>query len=225
MVVARSLATPVSTTPSPLRRVGFDRGRLNNCTDVGVPMLNSVQAINGRTRQLVLAFLAVVLFGLCFLGPGVPVAVVAATSIWAAAIDKRDLRIPNQLVLVCAVTVGMGAAALWLVGSRTSSQLALALAAGVLLGGGPTLFLVWLVRPALVGGGDWKLLLAQGAALGLVAPVAAGLVLVFAAPIAGVQRLTRAGVPSVALGPGLAVGFVTSAVVAFVYPQLLGGTL
>ena len=82
-----------------------------------------------------------------------------------------------------------------------------------LLGGGPTLFLLWLVRPALVGGGDWKLLLAQGAALGLVAPVAAGLVLLFAAPVAGVQRLTRRGLPSVALGPGLAAGFVTSAVV------------
>ena len=36
--------------------------------------------------------------------------------------------------------------------------MALSLVAGILLGGGPILFLLWLVRPAAVGGGDWKLL-------------------------------------------------------------------
>jgi Flp pilus assembly protein protease CpaA len=195
------------------------------CTEVGVPMLAaSRQAIHVQHRSGLLgAAAAVFLFGLCLLGPGVPVAVVAVTSIWAAVVDQRTLRIPNRLVLVCGVVVAMGAAALWLIGPRTSSQIALALAVGILLGGGPILFVLWLVRPATVGGGDWKLLLAQGAALGLVAPVAAGLILVVAAPVAAAQRLTHRELPSVALGPSLAAGFVASVIAAFAFPHLLGG--
>jgi Flp pilus assembly protein protease CpaA len=216
---------PASTTsPAPSHNVRPDRGRLINCTEVGVQVLRaSGQAIHRRRPRLIVGAAAVVLFGCCLLGPAVPVAVVAGTSIWAAVIDHRTLRIPNRLVLACIVVVAIGAAALWLIGPRTSTQIALALFVGVLLGGGPILFLFWLVRPAAVGGGDWKLLLAQGAALGLVAPLAAGLVLLVAAPVVAVQRLTHRELPPVALGPGLAAGFVTSASAAFVFPHLLGG--
>jgi len=215
-----------ATGVPPSLRVCLDRGRLIDCTEVGVPMLGaSIQAIDVRHRQVLLgAIAAVVLFVLCMLGPGVPLAIVAATSIWAAVMDKRTLRIPNRLVLVCLVIIALGAAALWLIDARTTSQIALSVVAGIVIGGGPLLFLLWIVRPAAVGGGDWKLLVAQGAALGLVAPLAAGLILVVAAPVAAAQRLSQRQPRSVPLGPGLAAGFVTSAIAAFAFPELLGGT-
>jgi hypothetical protein len=89
-----------------LRSLGCDRGRLIYCTEVGVPMLAaSRQAIHVRHPRALRTVAAVVVFGLCLLGPGVPVLVVAGTSISAAVIDHRTLRIPNRLVLVCWVVV------------------------------------------------------------------------------------------------------------------------
>src|SRR5215218_1840394 len=98
-------------------RVSLHRGPLNNCTEVGVPRVGMADhAIHVRHRLPLAAAAAVVAFGLCLLGPGVPVAVVAAGSIWAAAVDLRTLRIPNCLVLACMAMVAIGAAALTLAG-------------------------------------------------------------------------------------------------------------
>jgi Flp pilus assembly protein protease CpaA len=201
-----------------------DRGRLSNCTEVGVPVLTvSVQAIALRHSRACLFAAVVALVGLCALGPAVPVAVVAVISVWAAAVDRRTLRIPNAFVLSCWSTVAVASLALSLVDGKAPSQLVPAVALGTLLAGGPMLFVVWLARPAAVGGGDWKLLVGQGAALGLVAPLAAGLILLVAAPLVIVQRSVGRRSTAVALGPGLAVGFVAAASAAFLYPQVLGG--
>jgi Flp pilus assembly protein protease CpaA len=198
-----------------------DRGRSSQCTEVGVPMLSS-STKPLRRRWLLVAPTAAAIFVLSLLGPIVPVASVAAASGWAAVSDHRTRRIPNGVIVVCALTVVIGALALWATRTATSSEIALALVVGVLLGGGPLLFAVWVVRPAAVGGGDWKLLLSQGAALGLVAPLAASLVLLVAGPTAAVQALCRRQT-SIALGPALAVGFAFAAIAAFAFPGLLRG--
>ena len=139
MWVSEFFSTSRSSSSGRSPNLGLDRGRFVNSTEVGVPMPGaSRQAIHASHARVVLGVLAaVVLFGLSLLGPGVPLVVVAAASIWAAVMDHRTLRIPNRLVLVCMVIVVIGAAALWLIGPRSSSQIALAVVAGILLGRRP----------------------------------------------------------------------------------------
>ena len=50
--------------------------------------------------------------------------------------------------------------------NRMMGPLAVDLLAGLVLGGAPVVFLVWLVAPRLIGGGDWKLLVVLGAMVG-----------------------------------------------------------
>ena len=107
----------------------------------------------------------------------VPVAVVAAVSVQAGITDARTLLIPNQLVLAGLTAVAVGAPFVALVDHRPFGDVAAAIVAGWILGGAPMLFALWLVRPDGVGGGDWKILTAQSAAVGLVAPYAAPLIL------------------------------------------------
>ena len=93
---------------------------------------------------------------------------------------------------------------------------------GWLLSGAAFLAMAWFVRPALVGGGDWKLLTALGAAIGLVAPLAAMCVLLIAAPVGlAVSALSR-GRRCVPMAPGLALGYVVALVLVGAWPNLLG---
>ena len=85
------------------------------------------------------------------------------------------------------------------------------------------LFGLWLVRPAIVGGGDWKILGAQSAAIGLLAPYAAPLILLGGGLGGLVQRSIRRRRADLPLAPGLAVGYVAAIAAAVMLHQLLGG--
>jgi len=76
--------------------------------------------------------------------------------------------------------------------------------------------------PESVGGGDWKLLGVCGAAIGLIAPLAAALVLIVAAPAGYVQSWIRGRREDLPMGPGLAAGYVVAVVVAVLWPSLFG---
>lgn len=154
----------------------------------------------------------------------VPLASVGGLVVAAATVDATTARIPNGLVLAAlAVVVGS-----WgLVGSVDGvamRSLALDLLGGLLLSGAPAVFAVWLVAPASIGGGDWKLLAVGGLALGYLAPAAAFVfgVVGFMAAI-GVAAVARRR--TVALGPPLALGYAVALVVGLRFPEVVGGAV
>lgn len=184
----------------------------------GIPLLETespTTAVVLAVPRLVAPSALVVMSGLVGLGAGAirsdlglggtaAVAVVAAVS---GHHDARSGRIPNRYVLVVLGLVVAVAALLVLVGDRSTSGLLADQLAALLLGGAPLLFVIWLVTPALVGGGDWKLLGALSIAIGLTEPLAAGamVALVFVS-VAGDAVLRRSR--HVFLGPHLAVAYV-----------------
>ena len=105
---------------------------------------------------------------------------------------------------------------------RRPSELAAAPVLGVLAGGAPFLALVWVVRPAAVGAGDIKLLAVQGAAVGLLAPLAAVLVLL-GGTLGATAFVALRGQRHAPMGPGLAVGFASAVVAGSAANTLLGG--
>ena len=83
------------------------------------------------------------------------------------------------------------------------------------------MFLVWLVAPRLIGGGDWKLLVVLGAMVGFLAPASASVIPMAAfgaATLAAAARHRR----QVRLGPFLAAGYVVAIVAAVTEPELFG---
>jgi Flp pilus assembly protein protease CpaA len=121
------------------------------------------------------------------LGPRTLLFAVLAVVAMAAVVDVRSARIPNELVaaLVCAVL-----ARVVVIASQPGSMKAVVadVTMGVVVSGGLAMFVVWLVRPQAIGGGDWKLLAAVGAAFGLIdvaAAAVAGVVAVSAQLVAG----------------------------------------
>lgn len=189
----------------------------------GIPLLATesptTAAVLARPR-LVAPTALVAMSGLVGLGAGAirgdlgvgGAAAVAVVAVVSGHHDSRSGRIPNRYVLVVLGLVVAVAALLVLVGERSTAGLVSDQLTAVLLGGAPLLFLIWLVAPALVGGGDWKLLGALGLALGLTEPLAAGamVALVFVS-VAGDAVLRRRR--HVLLGPHLALAYVV--VVAF----------
>ena len=106
------------------------------------------------------------------LGPRTLLFAVLALVGMAAVVDVRSARIPNELVvaLVCAVL-----ARVVVIASQHGPMMAVVadVTMGVVVSGGLAMFVVWLVRPQAIGGGDWKLLAAVGAAFGLIDVAAA----------------------------------------------------
>lgn len=167
---------------------------------------------------------AVVAGGAVWLLTGVaasmPLAVVGGITVAAAIADHRTGRIPNGLVLTALVVVGCGWGFVGTLDDRQMSPLGTDLLAGLLLSGAPFLFLVWLVAPRLVGGGDWKLLAVCGLAIGYVAPLAAVVIVMvgFVVAVLGAAARRRR---HVRLGPMLALGYVTALAAAALAPDLL----
>jgi Flp pilus assembly protein protease CpaA len=148
--------------------------------------------------------------------------VIAGLASFAACSDVRTLRIPNRVVLLSLGLVGAGVLLRCSVDGHPVSSVIRGVVLGLLLSGAAFMFILWLLRPALVGGGDWKLLTALGAAVGLVAPLAAACVLLVAAPFGAVQRVfSRAG-RAVPMGPGLAAGYCVALVLAARWPHIVG---
>jgi leader peptidase (prepilin peptidase) / N-methyltransferase len=153
----------------------------------------------------------------------VPLVAVGGISMLAGVIDARTCRIPNRVAVAALFAFLAGAVVTAIGDHRPSGEVAGAALVGVVASGAPLLALVWLVRPASVGAGDVKLLTVQGATIGLLAPLAAPLVLL-GGTLGGLVFsivLRRRGVP---LGPGLAAGFIAALVVGIIANVLLGGT-
>jgi Flp pilus assembly protein protease CpaA len=150
-----------------------------------------------------------------------PIALVGGVALAAAFDDVRTGRIPNGLVLTGITIVACSWGFVATLDNRMMGPLAVDALAGVALGGAPVVFLVWLVAPRLIGGGDWKLLVVLGAMIGFLAPASASLVPVAAfgaaaaAAAARHQRLIR-------LGPFLAVGYVVAIGATIAQPELFG---
>lgn len=128
----------------------------------------------------------------------------------AAAFDARSGRIPNGLVLMIAMLTAARSMTLVVTGDAPMGPIAADVVAGVVLSGSVTLFVVWLLRPSAVGGGDWKLLAVVGAAVGAVDPLAAAVVGV----VAAVVQLVAAALArrrQLVFAPALLGGFVAGA--------------
>lgn len=175
----------------------------------------------GIVTTLVVA--AVIAGGVGWLATGaaasLPVALVAGLAIAAAVADHRTGRIPNGLVLAALVVVGCGWGFVGTFDDRRMTPLGADLLGGLLLSGAPLLFLVWLVAPRLIGGGDWKLLAVCGLAIGYVAPLAA-VVIVMVGFVVAVFAAAAARRRHVRLGPMLALGYVAAIAAALVVPSL-----
>lgn len=141
---------------------------------------------------------------------GVTSAVVLMVGVLVVAcgcVDGLTGRIPNRLVLMALATVVLGVTLSPLLGHRSTSDVAAAASVGLVLGGAPVVFVIWLVRPDLIGGGDWKLLSVASAGVGAIAPLLA-VVMTLVACIIQFLRLARQRRRSLAFGPSIAVGFV-----------------
>jgi Flp pilus assembly protein protease CpaA len=150
-----------------------------------------------------------------------PLALVAGVAVAAAIEDTRTGRIPNGLIVTGITIVASSWGLVAVLDNRLMGPLALDLVAGLALGGAPVMFLVWLVAPRLIGGGDWKLLVVLGAVVGFLAPASASVIPMVAfgaAAVASAARHRR----QVRLGPFLAAGYVVAIVATVVEPALFG---
>ena len=152
-----------------------------------------------------------------------PVALIGGIAVAAAIEDMRTGRIPNGLVLtgIAVITCAWGFVAT--LDNRLMGPLATDSLAGFVLGGAPAVFVVWLVAPRLIGGGDWKLLVVLGAMIGFVAPASASVIPVVAfgaATLAAAARRRR----HVRLGPYLAAGYLVAVAAAITLPDLFGNS-
>jgi Flp pilus assembly protein protease CpaA len=148
-----------------------------------------------------------------------PIALVGGVALAAAIEDVRTGRIPNGLILTGIAIVACSWGLVATLDNRLMRPLAVDLLTGVALGGAPVVFLVWLVAPRLIGGGDWKLLVVLGAMVGALAPAAASVVPMAgfgAAIVAAATRHRR----EVRLGPFLAVGYVVAIGATVAQPEL-----
>lgn len=103
----------------------------------------------------------------------VPITIVTLLTLLAAFVDFRIARLPN---VASAAAFAVALISVPLVASldgRPVAATALGALAGVAYSGAPILFFIWLVRADSIGGGDWKMLGAVGAGIGLVLPIAA----------------------------------------------------
>lgn len=167
---------------------------------------------------LVAAALALALGDVAVVAP----TLVAAVAVAAARFDQHTHRIPNRLVLLGLGVVAVGAVVVAAVGERSVGVLIGDLALGLVLGGAPLVFLAWLIAPASMGGGDWKLLTVLGMGLGFVAPLAAPIVVVVGFVVGlVVAAVTRAR--HIALGAPLAVGYLVAFGFSLGFPDLVGG--
>ena len=148
-----------------------------------------------------------------------PVSLVGGIALVAAVADHRSGRIPNGLVLAGLVVVGCGWGFVGTFDDRQMGPLGADLLAGLLLSGAPFLFVVWLLSPRLVGGGDWKLLAVCGLAIGYLAPVAA-LVIVMIGFVAAILVAALLRRRHVRLGPLLALGYAAAVLAAISAPEL-----
>jgi prepilin signal peptidase PulO-like enzyme (type II secretory pathway) len=152
-----------------------------------------------------------------------PIALVGGIAVAAAVEDARTGRIPNGLVLTGIGVIACAWGFVATLDNRLMGPLAIDSFAGFVLGGAPVVFVVWLVAPRLIGGGDWKLLVVLGAMAGFVAPASASVIPMVAfgaATLAAAVRRRR----QVRLGPYLAAGYLVAIAATITMPELFGSS-
>lgn len=164
-------------------------------------------------------------FGLLLLRLGLvvaPLLAVSAVVLTAALVDELSGRIPNRLVLAALFLTAAGIPVVASIQATEPSSIAQLVLIGAAISGAPVLFLIWLLDPALIGGGDWKLLATAGAALGLLVPIAA----VLASLVACVFQFVRFAVFRERLapfGPAIAAGMLVALATLPAISRLSGG--
>lgn len=147
---------------------------------------------------------------------------VAVLAGFAALIDARTARIPNRIVLAVLAVAVVSIPLVALLDDRSVSSVALAAVAGVAYSGAPLLFAVWVVRPSAIGGGDWKLVAALGATIGLVLPFAALVMTAVASLVQiGLSVCRRRQVQPFA--PSLAIGYLAALLLLPALTSIFGG--
>lgn len=149
----------------------------------------------------------------------VPIALVGAIAFTAAVSDARTGRIPNRLILVAVAVLGGSWVLVSVVDHRPMMPLLADLAAGLVLSGAPAMFVIWLVAPRVLGGGDWKLLSVLGIAVGYIAPLGAT-VIVMGAFVGGLVVAAFVRRRNIILGPPLALGYAAAVAAVVAAPDL-----
>jgi len=179
----------------------------------------------GDARSTVLAVAAATIAALTWLVTGaaaaVPVTLVGAVALVAAVSDLRTNRIPNRLVLAAVGVLAGSWVLVSIVDDRPMAPLLTDLAAGFVLSGAPAMFVIWLVAPRVLGGGDWKLLSVLGIAVGYLAPLGAT-VIVMAAFVGGLAVAAVVRQRNIILGPPLALGYAAAVAAVTLAPDLFG---
>lgn len=103
----------------------------------------------------------------------VPITIVTLLTLLAAIVDFRVARLPNVASATAFAVALISAPLVASLDDRPVAATAVGALAGVAFSGAPILFLIWLVSPDSIGGGDWKMLGAVGAGVGLILPIAA----------------------------------------------------
>jgi prepilin signal peptidase PulO-like enzyme (type II secretory pathway) len=156
-------------------------------------------------------------------GVGLPIGAIAVLSAVAGWVDARTHRIPHELSSTALLALVLGAIVVLLVDSRGVLDVVGGAVGGVVLSGAVFLAVLWAVRPASIGGGDVKLLTVQGAAIGLLAPLAAPLILVGASLVGVGQALVLRRGRDLPMAAGLALGFGVAVIAGIAGDGLLGG--
>jgi Flp pilus assembly protein protease CpaA len=149
----------------------------------------------------------------------VPISLVGAIALAAAVADARTSRIPNRLILAALAVLAGSWVLVAVVDDRPMLPLLADLVSGLVLSGSPAMFVIWLVAPRVLGGGDWKLLSVLGIAVGYLAPLGAT-VIVMGAFVGGLVVAAVVRQRNIILGPPLALGYVAAIAAVVLAPEL-----
>lgn len=209
MAAARPVPAAISNASDPGNGVEIGAGRSARGADWQWPRPS-------QTRLSTLGALAVAaLSAYAYESMVTAIATFLVASILALAVasDVATRRIPNALVGRAAVVVLVASAAVVIRGEVPLGAALVRVGVAQIASGALALFVVWMIRPQLVGGGDVKMLAVVAAAIGLVSPVGAAIVGSTAALVhAGAALVThrRSG----PFAPALFVGFLAGVVFA-----------
>jgi Flp pilus assembly protein protease CpaA len=153
---------------------------------------------------------------------GVTLGAVGGVALTAAVVDVRTRRIPNLVALVVLGCLLVGIVLVVVFDHRSAADVTGSALVAWFLSGAPFVLAMWLLRPAVVGGGDLKLLSLLACTAGLLAPYAACLILLTAMVVALGQALARRAL-HVVLGPGLALGYAVALTAGVAANEVLGG--
>lgn len=152
----------------------------------------------------------------------VPLTLVAVLTLLAAVVDYRVGRLPNTATGTAFAVAILSIPLVALLDDRPITTTGVGALVGVAYSGAPILFVIWLLRPNSIGGGDWKMLGSVGACVGLVLPVAALVLATIACfiqvTVGAVRRITV-----MPFGPSIAAALVITVSLLPILVQIFGG--